>query len=153
MWRRWLTARRAVVLGCIALVAAGAGVAFAVASDEKLCTLVGGMTGVTVQLPDGDPRDAGRTTVCVEGHCRRVTRQVAGALFPLEASGPRVVSVVFVLERMGEAADVRVMSARLKRFEPNGPGCGTWWTAVVRPEQARPVGERREPRHNGPPTS
>jgi hypothetical protein len=55
-----------------------------------------------------------------------------------------VVQLVFVLERDGERADMRVMTTRLKRFEPNGPDCpGTWWTAAVTSEQARPAAERR----------
>ena len=146
MWRRRLTVRRAVALGYVAFVVAGAGVAFAVTRDEKVCTLIGGLTGVTVHLPEGDRRDADRTTVCVEGRCRRVPRQAAGALFPLKASGPRLVQVVFVLERDGEPADVRVMRTRLKAFQPNGPDCGSpFWTADVTPQQARPVAGRRGP--------
>jgi hypothetical protein len=103
-----------------------------------------GKAGATVHLPEGDRRDADRTTVCVEGRCRRVPRQAAGTLFPLKASGPRVVQVVFVLERDREPADVRVMTTRLKRFQPNRPDCpGTFWTAAVAPEQARSVAKRR----------
>jgi hypothetical protein len=80
MWRRRLTARSAVALGCIALVAAGAGVAVALTRDQRLCTLIGGMTGVTVHLGDADLRDTDRARVCVEGRCNRLGRQVAGVL-------------------------------------------------------------------------
>jgi hypothetical protein len=71
-----------------AVVAAGAGVAFALTRDEeKLCPLAGGMTGVVVRPTAADVRDTTRATVCVEGRCTRMQRRASGAIFPVKASG------------------------------------------------------------------
>ena len=69
---------------------------------EEFCTLIGGMTGVTVHLSAADAHGADRATACVEGRCNKLRNEVVGVLMPVRASGPRVVQIVFVLERDGE---------------------------------------------------
>ena len=122
----------------IAVLAAGAGAALALTRDEPLCTLIGGSDGVWVHLTAADRRDLKRATVCVDGRCT-TARGAPDVWMWMNASGPRLVPVVLVLERAGKPADVRVMRTRLKRFEPNGPGCGTWWRTAVSSEDASSV--------------
>jgi hypothetical protein len=140
--RSRLRATRAVV-GGIAVLAAGAGAAFALTRDEKACTLIGSSNEVTVRLIAADRRELKRATVCVDGRCTRWLRGTSDVFVPVKATGPRVVPVLLVLERAGEPADVRAMNTRLERFEPNGSGCGTWWRANVTSDGASPVPKRK----------
>jgi hypothetical protein len=131
--RKWLVA-----LACVALAAAGAGIAFAVSRDGRVCTTIGGTDGVTVELA-GEHRRADRVTVCAAGRCNRLDRRATAVELGVPADGPKSVSVLLVVERDSEPADVRSAVVRLERFEPNGPGCGTWWNTRVRSDALEPT--------------
>jgi hypothetical protein len=138
--------KRLVALACVALAAAGAGLAFALSRDGRFCTLIGGTDGVTVELA-GEHRRADRVTVCAAGRCNRLDRRATAMEFGVPADGPRSVSVMLVAERDGKPADVRSAMVRLARLEPNGPGCGTWWHTRVRSDALEstsrdPAGQR-----------
>jgi hypothetical protein len=130
--------KRLVALACVALAAAGAGIAFAVSRDGRICTLIGGTNGVTVELA-GEHRRADRVTVCAAGRCSRLDRRATAVEFGVPADGPRSVSVLLVAERDGKPADVRSAVVRLERSEPNGPDCGTWWHTGVRSDTLEPT--------------
>jgi hypothetical protein len=116
------------------------GVAFAATrEDSKICTLIGGITGVTVDLAPEHRPDAGRVTVCAGGDCRRLRRGAVAIHFPVQADGPRRVSLTVIAEHPGEPTEVSSGVVRLERSEPNGPGCGTWWNTEVRSDALRPA--------------
>jgi hypothetical protein len=125
-------------LACVALAAVRAGIAFAVSRDEQMCTLIGGIDGVTVEL-GAEHRRADRVTACVAGRCNQLDRRASAVEFDIPADGPRSVSVLLVAERDGKPADVPSGAVRLERSEPNGPGCGTWWNARVRSTTLQPA--------------
>jgi len=130
--------KRLLALACVALAAAGAGIAFAVSRDVLICTLIAGTNGVTIELA-GEHRRADRVTVCAAGRCNRLDRRATAVEFGVPAKGPRSVSVLLVAERDGKPADVRSAVVRLARDEPNGPGCGTWWHKRVRSDTLEPT--------------
>jgi hypothetical protein len=115
-------------------------VAFALTRDEeKLCPLAGGMTGVVVRPTAADVRDTTRDGVR-RGPLHEDAAQSVGRDLSCQGLGARRVRVLLVLERDGEPADVRAVTTRLRRDEPNGPGCpDTWWNAAVDSDEARPV--------------
>ena len=135
-----------VVLVVIVVVAAASGTAFALTRQGKACTLIGSINGVTVRLSAADLRKLKRAAVCVGDRCTRSKHPARRVFFPVKASGPKLVPVFLMLEREGEPADMRAVRVRLRRFEPNGPGCGTWWNRSLQSDEVPSVPAQRVPR-------
>jgi hypothetical protein len=73
--------------------------------------------------------------LCANARCREaalVEFLSNGALLDDTAHGPDLVRVTVVVERRDQPLQEAASTVRLERFEPNGPGCGTWWTAGMR---------------------
>lgn len=90
-------------------------------------------SGVHFTFTPGDLRGAERVTACVEGRCRRVENPGTsrGITVPATADGPRRVRTQLIVQRPGGATQLQTLDADLRRTEPDGKHCGTWWTARV----------------------
>jgi hypothetical protein len=140
-----------IALAAAAVIAAGAGVAFALLRDEQPCTLIGAVTEVSVEL-SAEHRRADRVTVCAGGRCGELRREATAAAVPVRADGPSRVSVQLIAERDGERPDIRSGVVRLRRFEPNGPGCApvVWRVDVDSGSLDRPAAHLPVQRLGGP---
>jgi hypothetical protein len=108
----------------LVLVTATAGTAGTARSQERVCTLIGCSSGVTVRITA--PQPAGSTfTVCIDDHCAK--RMAQGDFYRLEDSaidGSKPVRIRIVLRskrrRVLARYDQQVM---LTKSQPNGPEC------------------------------
>jgi hypothetical protein len=69
--------------------------------------------------------------VCVDGRCGTHSLSSMRVIAPgtaVHADGPRLVPVVVAIDRPARPVQVASGTVRLTRQEPNGPGCGTWWS-------------------------
>ena len=123
--------RRWIAVGCVGALLIGGGVAIAALGDDDApCPSGGERSGLMVQMAPADRR-ADRVTVCADGQCTAIRRRATALFVPIDADGPERVGVVAVLERDGAPVEVRSTVVTLRKHEPNGPGCGTWWTGKV----------------------
>lgn len=174
MARRLATLRlRTRIALCLALVsvpvaiAAGYAIARDSRSDERLCTLIAGMSGVRVNVVVPGLREQveryvavarkrhhtvkgvvravrhhlrgrlGSVVICVDGRCVRRPLRTSTLYGAPAATGPRRVRVSVAVVRPGAPWQVAHATVRLQRDEPNGPGCGTWWNAAVQMRDSR----------------
>ena len=123
--------RRRVIAACLALILAGGAAAVVLASqEERYCTMMAGFEGVSVAVSDEVP-GLTRAVACVRRQCRELRGEPPRRLIALRADGPDEVDVVLTLDRGAAATRVMTTRVRLRRDEPNGPGCGTWWNAAA----------------------
>jgi len=120
----------------LALAAAASGVAVAVLRDERACTLIGADDGISVRLEDRVP-GLSRAVTCSGGRCTEVRRNDEYAPrsgyvpLPDSLARPGEADLVLVLDRRERRTKTVTTRATLRRFEPNGPGCGTYWRAAA----------------------
>lgn len=135
--------RRIRTLAACAVIAVATGVAVVVSliGGEQVCTMIGGTNGVSARVVDRVP-GLERAVLCVEAECEDLDEPrpmpIDGpfpetvVLSPSEVGPGTEVDVVLVLDRRRGARKIRSTRVTLRRSEPNGPECGTWWNASVR---------------------
>lgn len=119
--------RMALVLALLALGAPACGGDGSSAADPpaRACTQIGCESGIAVAL-ERLPADARRVLVCSAGRCRDLVADRAHALVRLPATGRQrhpIVSVT-VFDRSGGVVVSARRRVRIRRLQPNGPGCG-----------------------------
>jgi hypothetical protein len=84
-----------------------------------------------------------RVAVCPAGRCRDVPLRTfvdgfGGTQVPLRGddAGPDPVAISVIIDRVGQPLQLASGTVHPHRFEPNGPGCGTWWEGAGRVEGA-----------------
>ena len=123
--------RYPVVAGLIGSALLGLG-----ACTETNCTSIGSTDSVGIRLDPGAPT-TGLSTIraCIAAQCAE--QQVAAPFdqtwLDLDAVKQRPVSITV----QGTGASGRTLfsgtvTVTPQRFEPNGPGCGTWWHANLK---------------------
>jgi hypothetical protein len=90
------------------------------------CTLIGADSGIFVRSDEGAGH---RLTVCLEDRCDTGSGNLIDT--GLRGAGPVRIRVI-VRGQDGEVLSRFDRRERLSKFEPNGPGCGTWWRAMYR---------------------
>lgn len=91
----------------------------------RACTQIGCESGVVVSLASL-PAATARVRVCAAGRCRNFTADRAGAFVRLPAIGRQrhATVVVKLFDRSGDVIVSARRRVRMRRLQPNGPGCG-----------------------------
>jgi hypothetical protein len=58
-------------------------------------------------------------------------------IVPITERGRGHLEVNAIIDRRGRPLQLASGTIEVRRFEPNGPGCGTWWQGAGRVENSR----------------
>jgi hypothetical protein len=112
-------------------------------SRPQICTLIGGYTGFLVDVPGfpPPPTEPGVSvagvgpviTVCIAEDCRDTTLggQRGPWIVPDDRLTEQTVAVTVTVSSGAGFSTSAVGTVTPARQEPNGPGCGTWFSAEV----------------------